>query len=96
MNDEQVLSFGSSFIIPRSSFPPSLLPQHQIHHPAAADMRSRSAAMAQDVRVATTRFCKGVGQFRQPLEGTVIDKPDSMPGPTSVLTSSAATVEKAS
>jgi hypothetical protein len=28
--------------------------------------------MAQDVRVATTGFRKDVGQFRQPLEGTVI------------------------
>jgi hypothetical protein len=43
----------------------SLLPQHEINHPAAADVRSRSAAMA-------TRFRKGVSQFRQPLEGTVI------------------------
>jgi hypothetical protein len=51
---------------------PSLLPQHQIHHPAAADVRSRPAAMAPDVRVATARFRKGVGQFRQPLEGRAI------------------------
>jgi hypothetical protein len=50
----------------------SLLPQHQIHHPGAADVRSRPAAMAHDVRVATARFRKDVGQFRQPLEGTVI------------------------
>jgi hypothetical protein len=28
--------------------------------------------MAQDVRVAITRFRKGVSQFRQPLEGMVI------------------------
>src|SRR5262249_33072342 len=28
--------------------------QHQIDHPAAADVRARSAAMAQDVRVAAT------------------------------------------
>ena len=35
-------------------------------------MWSRSAAMAQDVLVATAHFRKGVGQFRQPLEGTVI------------------------
>ena len=28
--------------------------------------------MAQDVRVATARFRKAVGQFRHPLEGTVI------------------------
>ena len=53
-------------------FLPSLLPQHQIHHPAAADVWSRSAAMAQDVLVAASRFHKGVGQFRHPLEGTVI------------------------
>jgi hypothetical protein len=44
----------------------SLLPQHQIHHPAAADVRARFAAMAQDVRVATTRFRKGV-VFRSSL-----------------------------
>ena len=30
----------------------SLLPQYQIDQPAAADVRSQSAAMAQDVRVA--------------------------------------------
>jgi hypothetical protein len=59
-----------------SSFPSALLPEHQIHHPAAADVRSRPAAMAQDVRVATARFRKGAGQFRQPLEGT-IPKPPS-------------------
>jgi len=50
----------------------SLLPQHQIDHPAAAGVWARAAAMAQDVWVATTRFCKGVGQCRHPLEGTVI------------------------
>src|SRR5262249_45086664 len=65
-NNEQAnrrTAFHSSFLIPRSSFLlcPSLFPQHQIHHPAAADMRSRSAAMAQDVLVATARFRKGVG-----------------------------------
>ena len=37
-------------------------------------MRSRSAAMAQDVRARAARFRKGVGQLRQPLEGTgVVD-----------------------
>jgi len=51
---------------------PLLLPQHQIDHPAPADVRSRPAAMAQDVLVAATRFREGVGQFRHPLEGTVI------------------------
>src|SRR5262249_11763869 len=70
MNDEHNV-FCSSFIILHSSFP-SFSPQHQIHHPAAADVRSRSAAMAQDVRVAATRFRKSVGQFWHPLEGTVI------------------------
>src|SRR6516165_2678641 len=50
----------------------SLFPQHQIHHPAAADVRPRSAAMVQDVLVARARFRKVVGQFRHPLEGTLI------------------------
>ena len=50
------------FILHHSSFilSPSLLPQHQIDHPADADVRSRSAAMDQDVRVAASRFRKGV------------------------------------
>ena len=51
---------------------PITFPPHQIRHPAAADVRSRSAAMAQDVRVAATDFREGVGQFRHPLEGMVI------------------------
>jgi hypothetical protein len=70
MNDERGTmncAFHSSFIIL-----PLFPPQHQIDQPAAADMRSRSAAMAQDVRVATARFRKGVGQFRHPLDTHVV------------------------
>src|SRR5437899_9834458 len=43
-----------SLLLPPILSSPSLLPQHQIHHPAAADMRPRPAAMAQDVLVAAT------------------------------------------
>src|SRR5262249_3532597 len=42
----------------------SFLPEHQVHHPAAADMRTETAAVGQNVRVAAAGVLEGVGQGR--------------------------------
>ena len=41
-----------------------LLPQHQVHDPAPADVRPRPAAVVEDVVVVAPRVLKGVGQDR--------------------------------
>src|SRR5262245_58630925 len=52
-----------------------LLPEQQIHHPAAADVWTGAAAMGEDVGVLAAGVLKGVGEDRQAVKGTVVVSP---------------------
>ncbi len=45
-----------------------LLAQHEIHHPAAANVRTGTAAVVEDVGVIAPGILKGVGEDRHPVE----------------------------
>jgi hypothetical protein len=51
--------------------PPLRLPEHQIDDPAPADVRPLTAAVAEHVGVVAPGVLEGVGEDRQPVEGTV-------------------------
>jgi hypothetical protein len=44
---------------------------HQIHQPAAADVRPAASKVAQDIVGVAPRILKGIGQDRHPVESTV-------------------------
>ena len=48
------------------------LPQHQIDHPAAANVFTRLPAMEQYIRVCTANFFEGIRKDRQSVEGTIL------------------------
>src|SRR5262249_33529804 len=50
----------------------SLLAQHQIHHPAAANVLARLSAMVQDFGVIATSLLESGGENGQAVEGTLI------------------------
>src|ERR1700677_461571 len=50
----------------------SLLPQDQIHYPAASNMQPWPPAMGQDFRVGAASIFQNVSQHRETVEGTVI------------------------
>jgi hypothetical protein len=50
----------------------SLLPQHQIDDPAAADVLPRLAAVEQDIRVRAAGFFEGIREDRQPVEDAIL------------------------
>ena len=55
---------------------PSLLTQHQIHDPAAADVRPVAATMRNDLLLLAAGVHERIGQDRHPLEGLiVVDRP---------------------
>jgi len=49
----------------------SLLAQDQVQHPAAQNMRPRSSAVSEDVRIVAPGFFKGVSQRWQVVESPV-------------------------
>ena len=46
-------------------------PQHQIHHPAAADMRAGAATVVEDVGVVAAGVLEGVGEDGEAVEGAL-------------------------
>ncbi|MHB1426128.1 MAG: hypothetical protein ACYC3I_23440 [Gemmataceae bacterium] len=49
-----------------------LLPQDQVHDPAAPHMHSWLAAVGQHVGVMATGFFEDIGQDRHPVKGTIL------------------------
>src|SRR5262249_21263206 len=48
------------------------LPQHQIDHPAPANMLARLSAVVQDVGIVAAGIFEGVGEDGQAVEGSVV------------------------
>src|SRR5262249_18697654 len=51
--------------------PPSFLPQHQIHRPAAPNAWPARSALPQDISLRAARLLKRIGQDRHAIEGAV-------------------------
>src|SRR5262249_33719517 len=63
-------SFSGSLQLSQSdSVTGSLLPQQQVYHPTAPDVRPWLAAVRQNVGVSASGFIESVGQYRQAVEG---------------------------